>query len=323
MNWDVARQVAESIALTDQDGDGPLDDPEVDPARAERLTTLVRAAQTNVAATTGLAESAALDVHFVNRRGWTAVTLDGLRPVLEALASRMSSPFAAGTLPFAARRRPRGRPRDARRDHGDARPGPVRRAGRLAQRAASRTTRSASTTSRCRSRRRRSSRSSSRTSSASRADWDLPFDDLGFALASREVVHAAQRSVPWVRERLVRLATEYVSGYELRPEVLEEQFSETLGMFDDLEPDSLLASCRRARCRRSTSTPPSCSRDLRTPAQEPILAALQRFGSVLGGYADAVVDLLGTAGRPGRLRASRRRCAATGSSAARPPSSST
>src|SRR5438105_734822 len=76
VNWEVAGQVAESICLTNQDGDGTLDDPEVDPARAERLADLVRAAQTNVAATTGLAESTALDVHCVNRRGWTTVTLD-------------------------------------------------------------------------------------------------------------------------------------------------------------------------------------------------------------------------------------------------------
>src|SRR4051794_21110306 len=107
VNWEVARQVAESICLTDQDGDGgPVDDPDVDPVRAERLANLVRAAQTNVAATTGLAESTALEVQCVNRRGWTTVTLEGLRPVLEALASRMSvpfdKPFDAGAQSFGA-----------------------------------------------------------------------------------------------------------------------------------------------------------------------------------------------------------------------------
>src|SRR3954463_11801922 len=67
VNWEVAHQVAESICLTSQDGDGgPFDDPDVDASRSERLATIVRAAQTNVAATTGLAESAALSVACVN-----------------------------------------------------------------------------------------------------------------------------------------------------------------------------------------------------------------------------------------------------------------
>ena len=36
--------------------------------------------------------------------------------------------------------------------------------------------------------------------------------DLRFAIALREVVHGAQRSIPWVRERLVRLSqTQYDS----------------------------------------------------------------------------------------------------------------
>ena len=36
-------------------------------------------------------------------------------------------------------------------------------------------------------------------------EWSLPVDELRYALALREVVHGAQRAVPWVRERLVRL----------------------------------------------------------------------------------------------------------------------
>ncbi len=35
-------------------------------------------------------------------------------------------------------------------------------------------------------------------------EWSLPVDELRYALALREVVHGAQRSIPWVRERLVR-----------------------------------------------------------------------------------------------------------------------
>src|SRR5262249_24900241 len=44
--------------------------------------------------------------------------------------------------------------------------------------------------------------------------WSLPRADLRFYVALHEVVHAAMRSVPWVRSRLVRLSIEYVSSYE-------------------------------------------------------------------------------------------------------------
>ena len=48
---------------------------------------------------------------------------------------------------------------------------------------------------------------------------------LSIAVQLRETVHAAQRSVPWVRERLSRLAREYVGAYEMNPEALEEQYA--------------------------------------------------------------------------------------------------
>ncbi len=294
VNWEVAHQVAESICLTNQDGEGQLDDPEVEgSAKADRLAALVRAAQTNVAATTGLAESTALEVRCVNRRGWTAITLDGLRPVLEALASRMSSPFATGTLPF-------DRPEDLE-DDPDVLAGimgvlaPVlfgvqagSLTGLLAHHALGQYDLPLPLAA--------PPKLAFVVANVERfaRDWDLEFDDLGFALASREVVHAAQRSVPWVRDRLVRLATEYVSGYELRPDVLEDQFSDTFAAFDELEPESLIAKLQAGEMPAIDIDATELLAHLRTPAQEPILAELQRFGSVLGGYADAVIDLLGT-----------------------------
>ena len=53
--------------------------------------------------------------------------------------------------------------------------------------------------------------------------WEVPFDELAYALATREATHAAQRSVQWVRDRLVRLATNYVDGYEFRVEAFEAE----------------------------------------------------------------------------------------------------
>ena len=56
--------------------------------------------------------------------------------------------------------------------------------------------------------------------------WSIDRRDLRFAVALHEVVHAAERSVPWVRERLLRLAIEYVSAYEVDPHAFEAQFGE-------------------------------------------------------------------------------------------------
>jgi putative hydrolase len=294
VNWEVARQVAESICLTSQDeGGGPLEDPEVDPAPAERLTTIVRAAQTNIAAVTGLAESAALEVRCVNRRGWTAVTLDGLHPVLEALASRMSSPFDPSALQFS--------------DPADLDDDPEMLAGIMGMLAPVLFGVQAGSLTGLLAHHALGQFDLPLPLAAPpklafvvanierfARDWDLAFDDLGFALASREVVHAAQRSVPWVRDRLVRLATEYVSGYELRPEVLEEQFSETFSMFDDLEPESLISKLQAGEMPAIDIDATELLAHLRTPAQEPVLAELQRFGAVLGGYADAIIDQLGS-----------------------------
>ncbi|HEY3834750.1 MAG TPA: zinc-dependent metalloprotease [Acidimicrobiia bacterium] len=305
VNWEVARQVAESICLTNQDGEGALDDPDVDSARAERLATIVQAAQTNVAATTGLAESAALEVQCVNRRGWTVVTLDGLKPVLEALASRMASPFGAGTQPF-------GMQLD---DPSAIDDDPDMLAGIMSALAPVLFGVQAGSLSGLLAHHALGQYDLPLPLAAPpklafvvanieqfARDWDLEFDDLAFALASREVVHAAQRSVPWVRERLVRLATEYVSGYELRPDVLEDQFSETFSAFDDIEPESLIAKLQAGEMPAIDIDATELLAHLRTPAQEPILAELQRFGAVLGGYADAVIDMLGTRVGPGGSR---------------------
>jgi putative hydrolase len=127
------------------------------------------------------------------------------------------------------------------------------------------------------------------------ADWQLPTSDLRFALALREVAHAAERTVPWVRERLVRLSSEFVSGYELRPELLEEQFG-GLGDLGALGPDlfSLDPQEMESRLGGLGDADPNALLDgMRTEAQQPILDQLVRFGAVLEGYADVVVELVG------------------------------
>ena len=139
--------------------------------------------------------------------------------------------------------------------------------------------------------------------------WTLPRDDLRFYLALHEVVHAAVRSVPWVRSRLVRLAVEYVSNYEIDPMAFEEEF----GTIDPSDPASLEAM---------TSSPERILGAMQSPRQARPLEELQRLTSVIEGYADNVTERVGPPSRPDASTASTRRCCVTASSAARPSASS-
>jgi putative hydrolase len=113
-------------------------------------------------------------------------------------------------------------------------------------------------------------------------EWSLPVDELRYALALREVVHGAQRSVPWVRERLVRCASAYVGAYEVQADAMESQ----LGEFDPSDPSSMEAIA-------GLTDPDALLGAMRTERQGPLLAELQRFVSVLEGYTDVVVESIG------------------------------
>jgi putative hydrolase len=113
-------------------------------------------------------------------------------------------------------------------------------------------------------------------------EWSLPLDELRYALALREVVHGAQRSVPWVRDRLVRCATEFVGAYEVQADAMESQ----LGAFDPSDPASMQSI-------EGLTDPDALLGAMRTERQGPLLTDLQRFVSVLEGYTDVVVETLG------------------------------
>ena len=113
-------------------------------------------------------------------------------------------------------------------------------------------------------------------------EWSLPLDEMRYALALREVVHGAQRAVPWVRARLVRCASEYVGAYEVQADAMEEQF----GGFDPTDPSSMEAIAQ-------LNDPDMLLGAMQTERQKPLLAELQRFVSVLEGYTDVVVESIG------------------------------
>ncbi len=122
----------------------------------------------------------------------------------------------------------------------------------------------------------------SRNVDAFAEQWSLPLDELRYALALREVVHGAQRAVPWVRERLLRLASDYVGAYEVQTDAMESQ----LGNFDPADLNSMEALA-------GLTDPDVLLGAMRSERQVPLLAELQRFVSVLEGYTDVVVESIG------------------------------
>ena len=284
INWDVARQIAAWVAV-----EGGTERP-IDPAAHEQLAELVRAAQTHVAAETDLTGSYAASLRTVGPQGWAALHLDALRPVLEALATTLGKVMReAGPAPGELESGAPGSP-------GAGGPSPFgpemlggmmqmlapallgmqagSMIGYLAQHALGRYDLPLPTSdqpSHC---------FVVQNIDAFEEAWSLDRADLRFYVAVHEVVHAAERSVPWVRERLVRLSTEYVSAYEVDPGALEDRFGavdpadpSTLGSIAE-DPDALLGA-------------------MHSPRQDEPRRQLQLLTSVLEGYADSVLERVG------------------------------
>jgi putative hydrolase len=110
--------------------------------------------------------------------------------------------------------------------------------------------------------------------------WSLERADLRFYVALNEVVHAAQRSVPWVRERLVALAVEYVSAYEIDPGEIESRF----GPINPGDPMSL---------QRLAEHPEDLLGAMQSDRQRDVLTRARVFHAVLEGYADNVLARVG------------------------------
>lgn len=285
VNWEVARQIAAWVAL-----EGGAERP-VDPAAAAAFEELVRAAQTHVVAETGLTASFRAPLRTLGPKGWAELHLEALRPVLEALAANLGEVMrGAGPEP----------PADAGDESAAAglfgnlgAPGsdpfggllgmlaPLllglqagSMIGYLAQHALGRYDLPLPT--------------SDEPSlgfvvpniDAFEDAWSLPRADLRFYLAIHEVVHAAERSVPWVQRRLVELATEYVSAYELDTGAIEEQF----GAIDPNDPASLSGIA---------DNPEALLGAMGSPRQSEVLTRLQSFTAVLEGYADTVLERVG------------------------------
>jgi putative hydrolase len=278
VNMEVARRTAESMANVDVETGEARPSAPVDPDSARAFDDVVRAVQLAVSEATGISGALTVPSRSVDRATWSNLTLSGLEPVLRSLAAALARSEATGP------------------DEATPPPGlafspdmlftmmmPLllgmwsgSMIGLLSHRALGQfdlplplegSPTLLFVTSNV---------------DAFAEEWSLPIEDLRYALALREVVHGAQREVKWVRERLVRLASAYVGAYELQTDALDDQLHgfdpSNLSSFEQLGnlagPDVLLGA-------------------MRTERQEPLLAELQRFVSVLEGYTDVVVASLG------------------------------
>jgi len=266
VNWEMARQVARTVAGSD--GVGP-----VDPAAPAEYAELARAAQAHVAAVAPRAASLDTRVRVCGAVEWADLHLESLRPVLEALATALGAEFqeaaageAAAGDPLAAML-PMLAPMLLGLQAGSL-------VGHLAQHALGRYDLPLPTAD-----------APSLVFVAAHVDafaesWSLPRADLRFYLAAREVIHATVRSEAWVRDRLRELTTAYVRAYDLDLGALEARF----GDLDPSDPSSLESV---------VADPRELLGAIRSPAQDAVQAELRVFTTVLEGYADTVLETVG------------------------------
>jgi putative hydrolase len=282
LNFEAARQTASTFATLDLETNQQRVEPTIDDATSAAFDQLVRAAQLMVAEATGLSETLTVATRCVDRKTWATLTLDGLASVLESLA-RALQPEATGQSGSTTEADDQGLQAEAFFGMLMQTLLPLLLGGwsgwmigQLAHQALGQydlplPLEGAPV-----------QLFVVHNIDAFAEEWSLPRDELRYALALREVVHGAQRTVPWVRERLSRLASAYVGAYEPRPDAFEEQLSG----IDLNNPQSMESLSAVADAGALLSA-------MQSERQEPILADLQRFVSVLEGYTDVVVEMLG------------------------------
>jgi putative hydrolase len=109
--------------------------------------------------------------------------------------------------------------------------------------------------------------------------WSIPADDLRFYMALGEAVRSRVAARPWVRARLVGLASEYVSSFKIDTAALEAQ----MGSIDLSDPSSFEGAML---------DPDAMLGAMQSPEQMAVLERFQLTTAVLESYADSVVERL-------------------------------
>ncbi len=284
LNWEIARQTAEQVALEDDPSEAISD------ATRTELAELARAATGPVVTETGLVEVANLPIEVIDRRTWAMRHLDGLRPVLETLAITMQEAMAADLdsaddeaveeatatmfgMPGLGAEGIRGLMGMLGPLLLGAQTGSM--IGYLAQYALGAFDLPLPSVD-----------APKITFVAPNIDrfaeaWSIEARDVRFAVAIAETVRCAQRTQPWVRERLVTIANDYVGAFELDPRAFDDAF----GNVDPTDSEAIAELAQR---------PDVLLGALRNDAQKAILERNQQFTMVLEGHADLVSEHIGT-----------------------------
>jgi putative hydrolase len=277
VNMELARSTAKGMATIDLESGTQTPELPIDPADADAFDGVVRAVQHAVAEATGLSAALTVPMRCVDRATWANITLEGLEQVFGALANAFQQ-ITGPSAPIGEQQGP------------DALFGMVMQSlvplllggwagsmiGLLSHHALGQYDLPLPL-----------STPPELLFVVSNVDgfateWALPLDELRYALALREVVHGAQRTVPWIRERLTRLSSEYVGAYEIRAEA----FDIKLEGLDPTDPAAMQGL-------EHLSDPGALLGAMQSERQKPMLEELQRFASVLEGYTDVVVANLG------------------------------
>lgn len=271
VNWEIARQMAQWGAT------GGQPEPNPDPVARVRLEELLRVAELQVTAATGLsaAHDGVLTARAVTKAEWALRTLDQWRPTLEKLASSLTEadddpeadtpadpmsqlignlpqvigPFLFGvqagsmvgqlaTRSFAAYDLPV--------------PRPVRNDLLFVP----------------------------STIDTFAQEWSLNADDVRLWVCLHEVTHHAVVSLPHVHDRIDQLIDEYVSAFEPDRAGLEDRLSN----FDPSDPTTL---------QEAFGDPQTLLGDLQSDAQRRIQVPLRTLLSAVTGYVDHVMDSVG------------------------------
>lgn len=274
VNWDAARQFAIQIAT------GGVAEPNPDPIERLRLNELFRVADLRVADMTGLPTSttgALLQVTPVTRHEWTIRTLDAYRPLLERLASSLSMRPTLDTelssLPEGADRFFDGMMSLITPLMLGMQAGAM--VGNLATRSFGQYDLPLP---------RPASDELLIVSSNLRAfsdEWSLQPDDLFLWVAISELAHHVVLGLPHVRSRLESLVLDYVKGFQLNPEALQDR----LEGVDPMDPRSM---------QQALGDPAALLGVMRSPQQLALMPQLEALATVIAGYVDHILDRLGS-----------------------------
>jgi putative hydrolase len=270
VNWDIARQTATWLATEGKP------EPNVNPLERIRLEELVRVADLQVSAATGLDTSIAggiLSMLPVSRGDWALHSLEAYRPFLERLAVSLSTAGDEDDDPADPATQLMG-------DLGKML-GPVLLGmqsgfmlGHLSRRALG-----------------QYDLPLPRLPAdqllvvpanldAFAGQWSLVADDLRMWVCLQEVTHHAILGRPHVRARLEHLINEYVSRFEVDPDALEA----SLGNIDPTDAAAL---------QKILGNPETLLGAMRTPGQQETLSRIETLTAVIEGHVDHVMDTVG------------------------------